>query len=186
MHWSYVFLALSHRLAVIAVAGGLEDIDMQPIKIWNLSQCSKLLPVRLPEADNFGGGPGTFSKIFVKFMFMIWDSRQEGWQLFWLSFEQCLSWHFSGGMSLEISWIGGLLMFWAICLHLNLEESKFNLRGSFGTFVFYPQLLNRTAPVFREKAAQCKHQQPAYSVFSTAEKVAGLTGPDQNFGKFLH
>ena len=27
------------------------------------SQCSKLVPVRLPEADNFGGGPGTFSSI---------------------------------------------------------------------------------------------------------------------------
>ena len=50
-------------------------------------QCSKLLPVRLPEADNFGGGPGTFFKIFFNFMFMIWDSRQEDWQLFWLSFE---------------------------------------------------------------------------------------------------
>ena len=34
--------------------------------------------------------PGTFLKIFFNFMFMIWDSRQEGWQLFWLSFEHCL------------------------------------------------------------------------------------------------
>ena len=52
-------------------------------------QCSKLLPVRMPEADHFGGGPGTFLKIFFNFMFMIWDSRQEHWQLFWLSFEHC-------------------------------------------------------------------------------------------------
>ena len=52
-------------------------------------QCSKLLPVRLPKAENFGGGPATFFKIFFNFMFMIWDSRQEDWQLFWLSFEHC-------------------------------------------------------------------------------------------------
>ena len=51
------------------------------------NQCSKLLPVRQPEADNFGGGPGTFLKLFFNFMFMIWDSRQQDWQLFWLSFE---------------------------------------------------------------------------------------------------
>ena len=50
-------------------------------------QCSKLLPVRQPEADNFGGGPVTFLKLFFNFMFMIWDSRQQDWQLFWLSFE---------------------------------------------------------------------------------------------------
>ena len=53
------------------------------------NQCSKLLPVCLPKADNFGGGPGTFLKIFFNFMFKNWDSRQEDWQLFWLSFEHC-------------------------------------------------------------------------------------------------
>ena len=58
----------------------------------NDSQCSKLVPVHLPEADNFGGGPGTFLKIFFNSMFMIWDSRQEDWQIFWLSFEHCDSW----------------------------------------------------------------------------------------------
>ena len=51
-----------------------------------INQCSKLLPVRLPEADNFGGGTGTFFKIFFNFMFMIWDSRQEDWQLFLTEF----------------------------------------------------------------------------------------------------
>ena len=25
-------------------------------------------------------------------MFMIWDSRQQDWQLFWLSFEHCYKW----------------------------------------------------------------------------------------------
>ena len=35
------------------------------------NQCFKLLPVRQPEADNFGGGPGTFLKLFFNFMFMI-------------------------------------------------------------------------------------------------------------------
>ena len=58
--------------------------SQDPIAVY---QCSKLLPVRLPEADNFEGGPGTFLKIFLNLMFMIWDSRQEDWQLFWLSFE---------------------------------------------------------------------------------------------------
>ena len=33
----------------------------------NKLQCSKVLPVRLPEADNFGGGPGTFLKDFLQF-----------------------------------------------------------------------------------------------------------------------
>ena len=56
-----------------------------------LMQCSKLLPVRQPEADNFGGGPGTFLKLFFNFMFMIWDSRPQDWQLFWLSFEHCFN-----------------------------------------------------------------------------------------------
>ena len=31
-----------------------------------------------------------FFKIFLNFMFMIWDSRQEDWQHFWLSFEHCI------------------------------------------------------------------------------------------------
>ena len=67
-------------------------------------QCSKLLPVRQPEADNFGGGPGTFKKLFSNFMFMIWDSRQQDWQLFWLGFEHCLNidrlvWHYHSAHS---------------------------------------------------------------------------------------
>ena len=56
-----------------------------------LTQCSKSLPVRQLEADNFGGGPVTFLKLFFNFMFMIWDSRQQDWQLFWLSFEHSLT-----------------------------------------------------------------------------------------------
>ena len=52
--------------------------------IYSYIQCSKLLPVHVPEADNFGGGGG---KIFLNFMFLIWDWSQEGWQLFWLSFD---------------------------------------------------------------------------------------------------
>ena len=52
---------------------------------WIFSQCSKLLLVRQPEAGGFGGGPGTFYKIFLNFMFIIWDSRQQDWQHFWLS-----------------------------------------------------------------------------------------------------
>ena len=35
------------------------------------NQCFKLLPVRQPEADNFGGGSGIFLKLFFNFMFMI-------------------------------------------------------------------------------------------------------------------
>ena len=55
---------------------------MWNLNIYALYQCSKLLPVHLPEAGNFGGGLGTFFEIFFNFMFMIWDSRQEDWQLF--------------------------------------------------------------------------------------------------------
>ena len=36
-------------------------------------QCSKLLPVRQPLADNFGGGPGTFFKTFLQFY--VYDLR---------------------------------------------------------------------------------------------------------------
>ena len=52
-------------------------------------QCSKLLPVHQPEAENFGGGQGTFLKLFINFVFMIGDSRQQDWQLLRLSFEHC-------------------------------------------------------------------------------------------------
>ena len=81
---------------------GLCYLDMGPVDnkfaqvqimlyfFFAVQQCSKLLPVREPEADNFGGGPGTFLKLFFNFMFMIWDSRQQDWQLFWLSFEHCV------------------------------------------------------------------------------------------------
>ena len=50
--------------------------------MWQICQCSKLLSVRLSEADNFGGKSRTFWKISFNFMFMIWDSRQEDWQHF--------------------------------------------------------------------------------------------------------
>ena len=51
------------------------------------NQCWKFPQVCRSEAGNFGGGPGTFCWLFLKFMFMIWDSRQEDLQLFWLSFK---------------------------------------------------------------------------------------------------
>ena len=54
-------------------------------------QCWKFPQVRRSEADNFGGGPETFSWFFFNFMFMIWDSKHEDLQLFWLSFKHC-SW----------------------------------------------------------------------------------------------
>ena len=38
-------------------------------------------------ADNFGGRSETFCWFFFNFMFMIWDSRHEDLQLFWLSFK---------------------------------------------------------------------------------------------------
>ena len=52
-------------------------------------QCCKFPQVPRSEADNFGEGPGTFCQFFFNFMFMIWDSRQEDLQLFWLSFKHC-------------------------------------------------------------------------------------------------
>ena len=53
-------------------------------------QCWKFPLVRQSEADNFGGGPGTFCWFFFNFMFMIWDSWHEDLQLFWLSFKHWL------------------------------------------------------------------------------------------------
>ena len=43
-------------------------------------QSSKLLPVRLPEADNFGGGPGTFLDFL---QFYVYDLRfKQDWKFF--------------------------------------------------------------------------------------------------------
>ena len=53
-------------------------------------QCWKFPTGLPPEADNFGGGLGTFCWFFVNFMFMIWDSKHEDLQLFLLSFKH---WH---------------------------------------------------------------------------------------------
>ena len=53
----------------------------------NRTQCWKFPQVRRSEADNFGGGPGTFCWFLFNFMFMIWDSRHEDLQLFLLSFK---------------------------------------------------------------------------------------------------
>ena len=73
-------------------------ILLEEIATW---ECSKLLPVRQPEADNFGGRPGTFLNLFFNFMFLIWDSRQQDWQHFWLSFEH---WTWPYKMSEENNW----------------------------------------------------------------------------------
>ena len=53
-------------------------------------QCWKFPQVRRSEAGNFGGGLGTFCWFFFNFMFMIWYSRHEDLQLFWLSFKHCI------------------------------------------------------------------------------------------------
>ena len=50
------------------------------LRVIGLCQCSKLLPVRQPKADNFGGGPGTFLKLFFNFMSMIWAPFVQGIQ----------------------------------------------------------------------------------------------------------
>ena len=55
--------------------------------LYMYSQCWKFPQVRRSEAGNFWGGPGTFCWFFFNFMFIIWDSRQEDLQLFWLSFK---------------------------------------------------------------------------------------------------
>ena len=113
-HSSYVFLALTYRYVVtgpqwvkpkdcqkvphispsLAVSAKV-DSDMNTSKhfvkychyYW---QCWKFPQVRWPEADNFGGGPGTFSWFFFNFMFVICDSRHEDLQIFWLSFKHWL------------------------------------------------------------------------------------------------
>ena len=43
--------------------------------------------VRRSETDNFGEGLGTFYWFFFNVMFIIWDSKHEDLQLFWLSFK---------------------------------------------------------------------------------------------------
>ena len=57
------------------------------IKTMECHQCWKFPQIRQSEADNFGGGPGTFCWFFFDFMFLIWDSRHEDLQLFdWVFF----------------------------------------------------------------------------------------------------
>ena len=63
--WPRVISALMPLLSVsILHLATISRVQFQISKCW---QCSKLLPVRLPEADNFGGGPGTFFKDFPQF-----------------------------------------------------------------------------------------------------------------------
>ena len=68
----------------------MEDGFKRQPWITTCAQCWKFPQVRRSEADNFGGGPGTFCWFFFNFMFMILDSRPEDLQLFWLSFKHCL------------------------------------------------------------------------------------------------
>ena len=52
----------------------------------SVQQCWKFPQVRQSEADNFGGGLGTFCWFSFNLMFMIWDSSHEDLQLFdWVS-----------------------------------------------------------------------------------------------------
>ena len=69
------------------------------------TQCWKFPQVHWSEADNFGGGLGTFCWFFFNFMFMIWDSRHEDLQLFWLSFKHCYYYYYY-----YISWINCIKM----------------------------------------------------------------------------
>ena len=93
-----------------------------------LSQCSKLLPVRQPEADNFGGGPGNFLKLFFNFMFMIWDSRQQDWQLFWLSFEHwTIVWGNVKNNENHVSWAQRSLQNHHLTFHDRCPEKKSDL-----------------------------------------------------------
>ena len=56
--------------------------------MWHhCNQCWKFPLTCQSEADNFGGGPGTFWWFFFNSMFMIWDSGRQDLQLFWLSFK---------------------------------------------------------------------------------------------------
>ena len=65
------------------------------VNYWNRTLTSSFLavleiPTCLPvQGWNFGGGPGTFCWFFFNFMLMIWDSRHEDLQLFWLSLKHC-------------------------------------------------------------------------------------------------
>ena len=60
--------------------------------LQGVNQCWKFPQVCQSEADNFGGGPGTFCWYFFNFMFMISDSRYEDLHLFWLSFKHWGQW----------------------------------------------------------------------------------------------
>ena len=70
----------------------------------HLLLCWKFPQARRSEADNFGGGPGTFCWFYFNFMFMIWDSRHEDLQLFLLSFKHCYYYH-TNIMQISMSWI---------------------------------------------------------------------------------
>ena len=82
-----------------------------------LYQCSKLLPVCQPEADNFGGGPETFLKLFFNFMFMILDSRTSnvfGWVL---------------NTDCTMYWNYGLLMYTGSMMYFDRRVSAYVLFG---------------------------------------------------------
>ena len=64
-------------------------LELEP-RSQSYMHCWRFPQVRKFEADNFEGGLGNFCWFFFNFMFMIWDSRHEDLQLFWLNFKHWL------------------------------------------------------------------------------------------------
>ena len=74
MHWSN-----NCRNNCLAINHWYSSVDLQIAEIWIGSSSVFQIIASPSEADNFGGGPGTFLKIFFNFMFKNWDTRQEDW-----------------------------------------------------------------------------------------------------------
>ena len=94
-------------------------------RLWNTS----VLAVRQSEADNFGGGLGTFYW-FTQFMFMTWDLWHEDLQLLWPEFQtllallrqfikSCLWWYFISDHSTTYQWLNSIAFLrWSSDIHL--------------------------------------------------------------------
>ena len=111
--------------AVLCIAHHLPQQQVQGQNcVWMSWPVLKIPTVRRSEADNFGGGLGTFCWFFFNFMFIICDSRHEDLQLFWLSFQH---WSWLVGklenvvVSCNTAHIGGLcisLRHWSMCQYI--------------------------------------------------------------------
>ena len=96
---------LTDEITMINISGGITNLGnknivfnwfnlvfgldyIQPQKLnWYIISVQNYCQSVSPKQTSLEEDQELFLKLFFNFMFMIWDSRQQDWQLLWLSFE---------------------------------------------------------------------------------------------------